>query len=40
VKSHITHLFEKLGVSNRVQIAITAHRAGVVDGAGAGVRGR
>jgi DNA-binding NarL/FixJ family response regulator len=31
VKSHITHLFEKLAVTNRVQIAITAHRAGLVD---------
>ncbi|MBB2922144.1 response regulator transcription factor [Cellulomonas cellasea] len=31
VKSHVTHLFEKLGVTNRVQIAITAFRAGLVD---------
>ena len=30
VKSHITHLFEKLAVSNRVQLAILAHRAGLV----------
>ena len=31
VKSHVTHLFEKLGATNRVQVAITAHRAGLVD---------
>ncbi|WP_258726869.1 response regulator [Cellulomonas sp. NS3] len=31
VKSHVTHLFDKLGVTNRVQIAITAFRAGLVD---------
>jgi DNA-binding NarL/FixJ family response regulator len=31
VKSHISHLFVKLAVTNRVQIAITAHRAGLVD---------
>jgi DNA-binding NarL/FixJ family response regulator len=30
VKSHISHLFTKLAVTNRVQIAITAHRAGLV----------
>jgi DNA-binding NarL/FixJ family response regulator len=31
VKSHVTHLFEKLSVTNRVQIAIAAFRAGLVD---------
>ena len=31
VKSHITHLFDKLAVTNRVQLAITAFRAGLVD---------
>ena len=29
VKSHMTHLFEKLGLDNRVQVAIMAHRAGL-----------
>ncbi|MFG1800505.1 response regulator [Micromonospora carbonacea] len=31
VKSHITHLFEKLGATNRVQLAIAAFRAGLVE---------
>ena len=31
VKSHITRLFEKLSVTNRVQLAIAAFRAGLVD---------
>jgi DNA-binding NarL/FixJ family response regulator len=31
VKSHITHLFEKLSATNRVQLAITAFRAGLVE---------
>jgi DNA-binding NarL/FixJ family response regulator len=31
VKSHITHLFEKLAVTNRVQLAIAAFRAGLVE---------
>ena len=31
VKSHVSHLFDKLGVTNRVQVAITAHRSGLVD---------
>ncbi|WP_308168617.1 hypothetical protein [Nonomuraea sp. NEAU-A123] len=31
MKSHVSHLFDKLGVTNRVQVAITAHRAGLVD---------
>jgi DNA-binding NarL/FixJ family response regulator len=31
VKSHVTHLFEKLAVSNRVQLAIAAFRAGLVE---------
>ena len=30
VKAHVTSLFEKLGVENRVQIAITVHEAGLV----------
>jgi DNA-binding NarL/FixJ family response regulator len=31
VKSHVSHLFDKLGVGNRVQVAIVAFRAGLVD---------
>ncbi|HEU4566486.1 MAG TPA: LuxR C-terminal-related transcriptional regulator [Marmoricola sp.] len=31
VKSHISHLFDKLAVTNRAQVAIAAHRAGLVD---------
>ena len=31
VKSHITHLFDKLSTTNRVQLAIAAFRAGLVD---------
>ncbi|MFI7129440.1 response regulator [Nonomuraea sp. NPDC050153] len=31
VKSHISHLFDKLAVTNRVQVAIVAYRAGLVD---------
>ena len=31
VKSHITHLFDKLGATNRVQLAIVAFRAGIVE---------
>jgi DNA-binding NarL/FixJ family response regulator len=31
VKSHVTHLFEKLAVTNRVQLAISAFRAGLVE---------
>ena len=31
VKSHISHLFEKLAATNRVQLAIAAFRAGLVD---------
>ncbi|MET9243379.1 response regulator transcription factor [Nonomuraea sp. NPDC003709] len=31
VKSHISHLFDKLVVTNRVQVAIAAYRAGLVD---------
>lgn len=30
-RSHITHLFEKLPAANRVQLAITAFRAGLVE---------
>ncbi len=31
VKSHITHMFDKLSTTNRVQLAIAAFRAGLVD---------
>ena len=31
VKSHVTHLFEKLAATNRVQLAIVAFRAGLAD---------
>ena len=31
VKSHVTHLFDKLSATNRVQLAIAAFRAGLVD---------
>ncbi|GIH93482.1 response regulator [Planobispora siamensis] len=31
VKSHITRLFDKLSVTNRVQLAIAAFRAGIVE---------
>ena len=31
VKSHVTHLFEKLSATNRVQLTITAFRAGLVE---------
>lgn len=31
VKSHVTHLFEKLSAGNRVQLAIAAFRAGLVE---------
>ncbi|MEU4222791.1 response regulator transcription factor [Nonomuraea sp. NPDC026600] len=31
VKSHVSHLFDKLAVTNRVQVAITAYRAGLID---------
>lgn len=31
VKTHITHLFEKLAATNRVQLAIAAFRAGLVQ---------
>ena len=31
VKSHVTHLFDKLAVTNRVQLAIAAFRAGIVE---------
>jgi DNA-binding NarL/FixJ family response regulator len=31
VKSHVSHLFMKLDAVNRVQIAIAAHRAGLLD---------
>ena len=31
IKSHITHLFEKLAATNRVQLAIAAFRAGLID---------
>ena len=31
VKSHVSHLFDKLSVVNRVQVAIAAYRAALVD---------
>ncbi|WP_340540492.1 response regulator transcription factor [Nocardioides sp. GXZ039] len=31
VKAHVSRVFDKLGVSNRVQIAICVHDAGLVD---------
>lgn len=31
VKTHLMHLFDKLGATNRVQIAIAAHDAGLLD---------
>jgi DNA-binding NarL/FixJ family response regulator len=31
VKSHVSHLFDKLDTTNRVQLAIAAFRAGLVD---------
>jgi DNA-binding NarL/FixJ family response regulator len=31
VKSHISHLFDKLSATNRVQLAIAAFRAGIVE---------
>jgi DNA-binding NarL/FixJ family response regulator len=31
VKTHVSHLFEKLGATNRVQLAIAGFRAGLVD---------
>jgi len=31
VKTHVSHLFDKLGATNRVQLAITAFRAGLVE---------
>ncbi|MFA6299124.1 MAG: response regulator transcription factor [Nocardioides sp.] len=32
VKAHVSRLFEKLGTTNRVQIAICVHDAGALDG--------
>jgi DNA-binding NarL/FixJ family response regulator len=31
VKAHVTHILDRLGCDNRVQAAITAHRAGLGD---------
>jgi DNA-binding NarL/FixJ family response regulator len=31
VKTHVSHLFDKLAVTNRVQVAIVAHDAGITD---------
>ncbi|GAA3450260.1 response regulator transcription factor [Dactylosporangium matsuzakiense] len=31
VKTHVTHVFDKLAATNRVQLAIAAFRAGLVD---------
>jgi DNA-binding NarL/FixJ family response regulator len=32
VKAHVSRLLVKLGAGNRVQVAILAHEAGVLDG--------
>ena len=32
VKAHVSRLLVKLDVSNRVQVAILAHEAGLLDG--------
>lgn len=34
VKAHVTHILTKLGAANRVQVAIAAYRAGLVDDEG------
>ncbi|MDY7104634.1 MAG: hypothetical protein S0880_25905 [Actinomycetota bacterium] len=31
MESHVSRRFEKLGATNRVQVAIVAHRAGLAD---------
>ena len=31
VKTHVSHLFDKLAATNRVQLAIAAFRAGLVE---------
>lgn len=31
VKAHVSHIFTKLGLENRVQVAILAYRAGLLD---------
>jgi DNA-binding CsgD family transcriptional regulator len=40
VKAHISRLFSKLGVTNRVQIAICVHDAGLVRGCALAARSR
>jgi DNA-binding NarL/FixJ family response regulator len=34
VKTHVTHVFQKLGVRDRVQAVVLAHQAGLFDEAG------
>ncbi|MEZ0095680.1 response regulator [Streptacidiphilus sp. EB129] len=40
VKDHISAILSKLGTSNRVQAAVFAHQAGLLDGPGQGPGGR